>query len=198
MGLDLDYTGGQTLIDEDEKAGLRIPTITTRGDLDEFEQQNIESAIQWTMSRGFSAAEILTEEFVRRLHKRMFGNVWSWGGEFRRTNKNIGVDKFQIRIELRHLLNDARYWIEHGTYPEDEIAVRFKHRLVAIHCFANGNGRHSRLMADVLIGKGFRRSVFTWGSALLSQAGEPRSAYLQALRCADAGDIAPLVAFARS
>lgn len=198
MGLDINYVNGQTPIDEDEKQGLLIPTITTRAELDEFEQLNIEAAIQWTMFRSFSSSEILTEEFVCRLHKRMFGDVWKWAGEFRRSNKNIGVDKFQIGIELRNLLNDCRYWIEHETYTEDEIAVRFSHRIVLIHCFPNGNGRHSRLIADVLVEKALAQPVFTWGLISLSQPGAARSAYLSALRKADSGEVAPLVAFARS
>lgn len=197
MGLDLNYIAGQTPIDDDEKQGLLIPTVTVRSELDEFEQQNIENAVQWTMSRSFAASEILTEDFVRRLHRRMFSDVWRWAGEFRRTNKNIGVDKFQIGIELRNLLDDCRYWIEHSTYPEDEIAVRFSHRLVLIHCFPNGNGRHSRLIADVLVEKALVRPVFTWGSVTLTQQGAARSAYLDALRSADRGDVAPLIRFAR-
>jgi Fic-DOC domain mobile mystery protein B len=198
VGLDLEYIGGQTPLDDDEKDGLLIPTVTTRGELDEFEQQNIENAVQWTMSRSFNVSEILTEEFVRRLHRRMFSDVWKWAGEFRRTNKNIGVDKFQIGIELRNLLDDCRFWIEHQTYPADEIAVRFSHRLVAIHCFPNGNGRHSRLIADVLIEKALAQQVFTWGSVTLSRQGAARSAYLEALRSADKGNVAPLIRFARS
>lgn len=198
MGLDFEYIGGQTPVDEDEKQGLLIPTITMRSELDEFEQQNIENAIQWSMSRSFTSAEVLTEEFVRMVHGRMFANVWNWAGEFRRSNKNIGVDKFQIGMELRNLLDDCRYWIEHSTYQADEIAVRYSHRLVFIHCFPNGNGRHSRLMADVLVEKVLQRPVFTWGSITLAHKGNARSNYLQALRAADKGDVAPLIRFARS
>lgn len=197
MGLELEYFGGQTPLDEDEKDGLLIPTVMTKGELDEFEQQNIENAIQWTLSRSFRAEEILTEDFVRLLHWRMFGDVWEWAGEFRRTNKNIGVDKFQIGIELRNLLDDSRFWIERTTYPEEEIAVRFSHRIVAIHCFPNGNGRHSRMIADVLVQKAFGLPVFTWGGVSLFQPGEARTAYLSALRKADEGDITSLVDFAR-
>ncbi len=198
MGLELEYIGGQTPMDDDEKQGLRIPTITVRSELDEFEQQNIENAIQWTMSRSFTASEILTEDFVCRLHERMYADVWKWAGEFRRSNKNIGVDKFQIGIELRNLLDDCRWWIEHGTFTADEIAVRFSHRLVFIHCFPNGNGRHSRLIADVLVEKVLGRPVFTWGSVTLTHKGTARSAYLDALRAADMGNVAPLIVFARS
>ena len=110
MGLDFDYLDGQTPLDEDEKEGLIIPTIATRGELDEFEQQNIEQAVSWSLGRSFKAETVFTEEFLKSVHKRMYGNVWAWAGEFRHTNKNIGVDKWQIPVELRNLLDDVKYW----------------------------------------------------------------------------------------
>lgn len=197
MGLDFDLTDGQTPLDEDEKEGLLIPTITTRGELDEFEQLGVERAIEWLLSRKLAADKILTEEFVRDLHKRMFGNIWKWAGEFRRTNKNIGVDKFLISVELKNLLDDCRYWIENKSFSDDEIAVRFSHRMVLIHPFANGNGRHSRLMADVLITKVFGKPYFTWGSVNLTKAGEARTKYLQALKAADQNNYKLLIEFTR-
>lgn len=201
MGLkDLQYEDGQTPLDEDEKDGLLIPSVTTKGELDEVEQHNIEDAVLWTIQRRkrFTADEILTEEFVNELHKRMLGTVWGWAGSFRRTNKNIGVDKYQIGIELRYLLDDCKYWIANNTYPPEEIAIRFKHRIVNIHCFPNGNGRHSRLMADIIIEKIFGLPVFSWGGQNLVKAGDARTTYLIAIREADAGNFAPLLAFARS
>jgi Fic-DOC domain mobile mystery protein B len=198
MGLDFDYIDGQTPLEEEEKEGLLIPTIASRRELDEFEQQNIEQAVQWTLGRSFKPEKVFAEDFVRMVHKRMYSEVWAWAGEFRKTNKNIGVDKWQIPTELRYLLDDIRFWHENNTYPPDEIAVRFKHRLVTIHCFANGNGRHSRLMADILIEKIYKRPVFTWGAANLSGEGEARAAYLRAVKAADKGDYSLLLAFARS
>ena len=198
MGLELEYIDGQTPLDEDEKEGLLIETIATRGELDEFEQQNIEQAILWTLRRSFKTDDIFTEDFLRAVHKRMYGNVWAWAGEFRKTNKNIGVDKWQVPTELRNLLDDTSYWINNNTYPPEEITIRFKHRLVSIHCFPNGNGRHSRLMADIVIEKIFKMPVFTWGAANLVQQGDTRTIYLNAIRAADAGNIEPLMAFARS
>src|SRR5690349_2600932 len=130
MGLDFELVEGQTPLDEEEKEGLLIATITRRGELDEFEQLNIQKAIQWTLSRKFKKDEILTEKFVKLLHKKMYGNVWAWAGEFRRTNKNIGADKYMVSMELRKLLDDCKYWIENDTFSSDEIAVRLKHRLV--------------------------------------------------------------------
>jgi Fic-DOC domain mobile mystery protein B len=198
MGLDVDYIDGQTPLDEDEKDGLLINTIATRGELDEFEQQNIEEAVQWTLERSFKPDTIFTEDFVRLVHKRMYANVWKWAGAFRNTNKNIGTDKWQISAELRNLLDDLIYWHQNNVYPPDEIALRFKHRLVSIHCFANGNGRHSRLMADIIIEKIYRKPVFTWGTTNLYNKSNARLAYLTALRSADKGDYSLLIDFARS
>jgi Fic-DOC domain mobile mystery protein B len=200
MGLEILYEEGQTPLDEDEKDGLLIPSVTMRSELDEVEQRNIEEAIRWTIERRkrFTSQEILTEDFIRELHRRMVGSVWKWAGSFRNSNKNIGVDKYQIGLDLRMLLDDCKFWIENKTYAPDEIAVRFKHRIVSIHCFANGNGRHSRLIGDIIIDKIFGRDVFTWGGKSFIQTRELRAKYLNALREADKGNIEPLVQFARS
>ncbi|QEH43531.1 mobile mystery protein B [Chitinophaga sp. XS-30] len=200
MGLAVEYQDGQTPLDEDEKEGLLIPSVTTRGELDEVEQRNIEEAIRWTVQRRkkFTANEVLTEAFVQELHVKMLGEVWRWAGSFRNSNKNIGVDKYQIGIELRILLDDCKYWMDNNIYGSDEIAIRFKHRIVSIHCFANGNGRHSRLIADVIIEKIFGGEVFTWGRQNLVSHNEYRALYLAALRAADRGDFEPLIRFARS
>jgi Fic-DOC domain mobile mystery protein B len=197
MGLALDYIEGQTPLDEDEKEGLLIPTIATRGELDEFEQQNIEQAVLWSLSRTFRPETVFTEDFVCALHKRMYGDVWAWAGEFRKSDKNIGVDKWQIPRELRYLLDDAKYWHANKTYSDEELTIRFKHRLVSIHCFPNGNGRHSRLMADIVIEKIFKQPLFTWGAANLVKQGDTRTAYLSAIKAADKGDIEPLIKFSR-
>jgi Fic-DOC domain mobile mystery protein B len=198
MGLDIDYIDGQTSLDEDEKEVLLIPTIATRAELNEFEQQNIEQAIAWSMGRSFKTNNVFAENFIKSVHKRMYGNVWAWAGEFRHTNKNIGVDKWLIPIELKTLLDDVKYWYTNGIYSPDECTIRFKHRLVSIHCFPNGNGRHSRLMADIVIEKIFKRPLYTWGTANLKEQNDPRAAYLKAIKAADAGDINPLIDFARA
>lgn len=198
MGLDISYEDGQTPLDEDEKDSLIPYIISTRGELDELEQRNIEEAIRWTINRRkrFTLDEILSEEFVKELHPKMFGGVWKWAGSFRNSNKNLGVDKFQIGVELRQLLDDCRYWIENETFSPDEAAIRFKHRIVSIHCFANGNGRHSRLIADIIIQKFFGGNEFTWGE--LVRRTDNRKEYITALRNADKGDYHLLIAFARS
>lgn len=161
MGLDLKYIEGQTPLEEEEKEGLLIPTITTREELDEFEQKNIEEAFLWIWGKKLKKETIFTEKFVRELHKRMYGHIWKWAGDFRQTNKNIGIEYWKISTELKMLLDDALFWIEQGTFPADEMAVIFKHRLVSIHCFPNGNGRHSRLIADIVVSKIFGLEMFS-------------------------------------
>lgn len=197
MGLNLEYTEGQTPIDEDEKVGLKIKSISTMEELDQFEQQNIEEAVSWFYGRSFKVEEVLTVEFIQSIHKRMFKNVWRWAGEFRTSEKNLGVPYYEIRPALKSLLDDCKYWIEHETFSAEETAIRFKHRLVSIHLFPNGNGRHSRLMADILLKALDEKQTFTWGGKTLKR-GEDRQIYLQALRAADDGDILPLVKFSKS
>lgn len=198
MGLDLNYIEGQTPLDEEEMDGLLIPTISVREELDQFEQQNIEEAIFWTLTRKFKTTEILSEKFVREVHKKMFCNIWKWSGEFRKTNKNIGTEYWKISTELKKLMDDTLFWINHTTFSSDEIVLRFKHRLVSIHCFPNGNGRHSRLMADILIENAFGLPHYSWGANNLSKEGEVREKYLQAVKLADKQDYSLLLAFARS
>lgn len=198
MGLDLEYINGQTPLDEDEKEGLLIPTIATREELDEFEQQNIEDALQWVFNISVKAETIVTDKFICNLHKRMYGDVWAWAGKFRRTDKNLGIDKWQIPMALKNLCDDTLYWIRNETFTADEIALRFKHRIVSIHCFPNGNGRHSRLMADVIISKVYKMPLFSWGADDLVHEADSRSYYLKSLREADKGNFELLLRFARS
>lgn len=183
-----------TPLTAEERAQL-IPTyITNRAQLNEAEQRNITEADSWAFTRR---RNVLDTDFLRRLHRRMFGKVWKWAGLIRMTARNIGVAPVQIAIELRTLIGAAGYWIEHETFAPDEIAVRFHHRLVFIHPFANGNGRHARLAAD-LFSVSFGRDRFSWGRANLTEPAAARAAYIAALKAADNHDIAKLLAFARS
>lgn len=198
MGLNLQANYGQTPLDEEEKEGLKIKTIATKEELDEFEQKNIEEAITWTLRKKWTVDKILSESFICELHQRMYGSVWVWAGHFRSSAKNIGVDAYQIPTALRQLLDDGKYWIAQATFSPEETVIRFKHRLVTIHCFPNGNGRHSRLMADILLEKIYQLPVFSWGAYSNEKADEVRRAYLTAIKEADKGAIEPLLAFART
>jgi Fic-DOC domain mobile mystery protein B len=190
----IEQDDASTPLSPEEREGLIPSYITLRGELNEAEQANILDADAWAFSRK---RNVLDERFLNSLHKRMYGNVWRWAGTYRKSQKNIGVAYYKIPTELRALLDDCRYWVERDTYPPDEIAARFHHRLVAIHCYSNGNGRHARLATDLLL-KAMGRNPFSWGSTNLVDAGAARAAYIAALREADNHDYGPLFAFARS
>lgn len=185
---------GATQLDPDELEGLRHSHVTTRQQLNELEQANVESGLLW-LSRQKSV-DVLTERFVLDLHKHLFGQVWTWAGTFRRAEKNIGVDPFQISVQLRNLLEDVRYWAANQTYVPHEAAVRFHHRLVFIHLFPNGKGRHARIMANAVLNHVYDVSHINWGRGHdLQQISDLRTQYIAALRAADRNDFVPLLAF---
>ena len=183
-----------TALSEEEREGLIPSYIALRSELNEAEQANILDAQDWAFSRN---RDVLDEKFLNNLHKQMYGNVWRWAGRYRSTGKNIGTDVYRIPMELRELLDDCRFWTMNNTYEPEEIATRFHHRLVAVHCYPNGNGRHARLAADLLlISMGLER--FSWGGKNLADVGETRKRYIAALQAADRHDIRPLLEFVRS
>ena len=185
---------GHTELTDDDRRGL-IPTyITTRGELADAEQRGIARAL---LRRRPSIEQLLDDRYLRELHRAMFGDVWRWAGKYRRTDTNIGIDHHRIPVAVRDLVDDARVQVELATFPVDELATRFHHRLVAIHPFPNGNGRHGRVAADLLLGA-LDQPAFTWGSRLAVETAELRAAYRRALERADGGDVAELLAFVRS
>ncbi|OGX37973.1 MAG: cell filamentation protein Fic [Omnitrophica WOR_2 bacterium RIFCSPHIGHO2_02_FULL_52_10] len=190
------YPTGATPLEPEEIEDLKIGHITTREELNRFEQDNINEALQWMEARR--KGEVLTEKFIKTLHQKMFGKVWRWAGTFRRSGKNIGVDWVQIPVQLHTLLQDVRYWVDHKTYPSDEIAVRFHHKMVWIHLFPNGNGRHARLMTDILLKDVLKQEPFTWNVRNIDVEDKVRTFYLKALREADQGDYSTLLEFVRS
>lgn len=193
--MSMDYSDGATPLEYDEMEGLLLTHITTRAELDRWEMDNINRAYQW--ADRLKHRNILNEDFICLLHKRMFGNVWKWAGQFRKSDKNIGIPWVEIAVELKLLCDDVNAWLEFNTYPPDEFAARFHHRLVYIHPFANGNGRHTRLMADLILEKLFKTPPFTWGGAILTKQGESRSVYIRALKAADNHDYSLLMKFVR-
>jgi Fic-DOC domain mobile mystery protein B len=188
---------GNTPLSPEEQDDL-IPDLATKEELNEWERQNILEAYGWAFyPRTLHRQELFAESYVRELHRRMFDQTWKWAGRYRSTEKNIGMAHYQIREALATLLGDVRYWVAQETFPPDEVAVRFHHRLVLIHPFANGNGRHARLIADVLLQRQ-GQPAFTWGGADIVRAGDFRRKYIDALRAADKNDVQPLLIFARS
>lgn len=191
-----DYPEGATPLNHNDLEGLKPKHITERQELDRLEQENIGDAISWLLKRR--KGEILSEQFVLKLHEKMFDKVWTWAGKYRRLDTNIGINWTNIPVNLRHLLDDVKYWIENSTYSHDEIAIRFHHRLVAIHLFPNGNGRHARLITEMLQAELLGEKPFSWGEENLTKGGDVRDRYIQALRDADNNDYNALLEFARS
>jgi Fic-DOC domain mobile mystery protein B len=188
--------GGATPLDADEAAALIPDHLVTQVDLNEWEAENIAKAMRW-LERRRSMRSILTIPFVLELHRQMLGDTWRWAGTLRISEKNIGVAPHTISQGLSDLLGDTAHWIKHEVFGTDEIAARFHHRLVQIHLFPNGNGRHSRLMADVLL-VALKAKGFSWGSGNLDREGLVRSRYIESLRMADRGDYSALLLFVRS
>lgn len=196
MAIEVDEQDGQTPLDPDEKAGLIPEHLTTKGDLNDWEQENILRAVRWL--KRTRSPDVLSEGFCRTLHTKMFDLTWSWAGTFRKSDKNIGCDWTKVAVRLNTLFGNVRWWVDSATFPPDEIAARFHRDLVWIHPFPNGNGRHSRLMADALL-RSLGQPAFTWGSGgNLVAANEMRARYLAALRAADQGDHQLLLTFVRS
>lgn len=192
--MEMEYLDGETPLDPDEVEGLKHPHIQTRCELNQLEHHNIQEGYKW-LAYQRKHKDLLTEAFLLDLHNKMLGQVWSWAGSFRHTEKNIGVDSLVIGVELRNLLADAKYWIEHGIYSREEFAARFHHRLVKIHLFPNGNGRHARIMTDVILEEVLEVGPIEWGSRTLDVKGEHRQHYISTLRAADSNDYQPLIDF---
>lgn len=194
MAIQDDDPDGATPLDPDELAGLKFPHIQTRGELDELEQANVQQGLLWLDQRR--NPDILDDAFLRQLHEKLFGDVWAWAGTYRLREKNIGIDPRMIGVQLRQLLGDARYWMDHATFTPLEAAARFHHRLVQIHPFANGNGRHARISADAYLKHCFGHDPIDWeaGADLLHDNAR-RDTYIAALRAADGHDLSPILAF---
>lgn len=190
----IEYPEGATPIDPDEMEGLKFPHITTREELDHLEQANIQDGDRW-LTR-YKGKDILNDRFARQLHAKLFGAVWTWAGEYRQTKKNIGIDPIHISVQLKVLLDDVTFWVEHDIYPAKKAAAIFHHRLVYIHPFPNGNGRHARYYADALLEKIYGVDRIDWtGGYDLDQMNERRGQYIQALKEADAQNYSPLFEF---
>lgn len=193
----LNYPKGATPIDADELADLIPEHITLQRELNEWEQANILEAVHVYYAKSYKFDNILDFNFLLDVHKKMFDKTWKWAGKTRKTMKNIGVEVYQIFEQTKNLCDDAKYWISNNTYSVDEIGARFHHRLVKIHLFPNGNGRHSRFVTDLLI-KSLNTDLFTWGKKDLYNQSVVRDAYIDSLKKADNNDYKPLLIFIRS
>ncbi|NND65160.1 MAG: mobile mystery protein B [Gammaproteobacteria bacterium] len=193
--LDPDY--GSTPLTVDEQHDLLPTHLSTHQQLNAWEQANIQDALGWLESQDYSTNTLLEIDFVKRLHKKMFSQTWKWAGKFRTSERNLGVDPAQIAVKLKDLLDDTKTWIKQVVYDNDEIAVRFHHRLVLIHPFPNGNGRHARMLTNALL-VSLGQPLFTWGINQNCSLAEVRSQYIAALRAADKHNIEPLIKFVKT
>lgn len=191
--IDVVYPDGATPLDPNELNGLKFKHVTTQNQLNELEQANIQLGLRWLARQK---TDVLTDKFAIILHQKLFGDVWDWAGHFRRTGKTIGIDAIYIPVELRALMDNARHWADHHVYPPSEAAIRLHHRLVQIHPFPNGNGRHARIMADAVIDRIYKAKPIDWaGGHDLQRMNDRRAAYIAALKAADRGDFGPLLLF---
>lgn len=191
------YPYGATPIDEDEALEL-IPThIYLQDELNEYEELNILNAAKKYFNRSIGFSEILSFNFLLEVHKNMFDKTWKWAGKTRKSTKNIGVEVTQIYENIKNLCDDAKYWIDKEIFQPDEIGARFHHRLVQIHLFPNGNGRHSRFVTDMLM-KSLGQPAFTWGDKDLYHESDVRHKYISALKEADKNNYNPLIEFVKS
>lgn len=192
-----EYPAGSTPIDPDEAKGLIPKNIMFQSELNEYEQANILAAEIWLFKKALPIQKVINLEFIKKLHKKMFGKVWRWAGQFRKSDKNIGCCWTQISMQLQNLCNDVLFQLKRNSFDIYEIAIRFHHRLVSIHPFPNGNGRHARIMADFLLFT-MRQARFNWGNKNLVKPSEVRRQYINSLQLADKGDYKPLLSFAKS
>ncbi len=198
MALTAPPAAGATPLRAEDLEGLKLPHLSTLAQLNEAEAANILDGQRWALrARTSQLPDLLTDDYLQRLHAAMFGAVWRWAGEFRNHDTNIGCGFTEIRPQLRALYGEAAGWLEFGTYPAEEFAIRLHHRVVLIHPFANGNGRHARLLADVVLLRHFKRARLAWGGGSLDNADPDRERYLDALRAADHHDYRALIEFTR-
>jgi len=197
--LNLTYPQGATPLDPNDMEGLIPDYITTQEELNILEQRNVTAGIDWTECQ--KNPDVLSVTFNYELHKQMFDQVWKWAGTPRTTDKNIGIHWKQIPIQLNNLFENTQYWIKNQTYKWNELAVRFHHGLVSIHVFPNGNGRHARLMTDMLL-KSNNQKPFTWGEKMylspIDVEGRARNIYISSLRKADQNNFLDLIQFVKS
>ena len=199
MALTGAHAPGATPLTKEDLEGLRIPSVRTHGELNEVEAANIIRGQEWALhSRSARLPQMLTDAFMQRLHMAMFGEVWAWAGKYRRKDSNIGVPYHQIRENLRNVYDDARTWLERKTYSPEEFAVRLHYRIVTVHPFRNGNGRHARMVAHIALVRHFKREPLPWGNSPLRASDLTRRAYIAALVAADRRDFGPLLRFAVS
>ena len=188
--MEFEWPEGATPLDPDEAEGL-IPFISTQGQLNEYEAMNILDGVEWAGKSRIIKSRLLNQETLKLLHQQMFGKTWRWAGRYRLTQKTIGCDASKISMEMKMLLDDVTFWLEHKTYTPKELVTRFHHRLVLIHPFVNGNGRFSRVATELLC----EQQKWDWPTWGRGSGGDVRKRYIECLQQADRSDYRSLIAF---
>lgn len=199
----IDNPEGATPLNLDDMLGLKYKHIDTREQLNEVEAANILQGQIWASKLNKGAKEltrddIFNRDFVSDLHKALFGEVWEWAGHFRKRELNIGVDPKNIAVDLHNFLEDAKCWLEFKHYDNLELSARIQHRLVQIHPFVNGNGRHSRVFTDIVRVYLLNEKPIKWANAKLENMTEERNSYISGLREADVGDLSTFIKYLQS
>ena len=183
---------GNTPLDQNQIDGLLFSHVTTMGELDQLEDENIQKGLAWL---NHYKGQFLSTDFTKKLHGKLFGDVWSWAGTFRKNDVNLSkVSSYDIQIELKKLFLDVETWIKYKSISWDEIPAQFHHRLVCIHPFPNGNGRISRIMTEYFEKKN-NKPITSWSESLSNFPKKRRGDYIKALQEADRGNINQLIEF---
>jgi Fic-DOC domain mobile mystery protein B len=180
-------------------SGLLLGRLSTPAARNAAEAEAISRAYDkhvFRARRKKQETEWLTDDYIRQVHADMFGTIWEWGGQYRQTRLNIGVEPHLIREQIKLLTGDFFSWNEtKSTMPVVEIAARLQHRLTYIHPFINGNGRHARLMTDIFL-YSRKSAIPQWPQThLMTHGNQVREQYIRAMKHADDGDFTDLIKF---
>ncbi len=173
-------------------SGLIPSGITVKSALDEWEAENILKAYNRYLKTSRKRA--ISPGLITAVHKEMFGLTWKWAGSFRKENLNLGVEWFAIPVEIKKLCDDIAFWEKSKNVNILEQSVRIHHRLVRIHPFLNGNGRHARMIADIFL-SGRGKKLPLWPDKDMVETTDIRKRYIHCLKEADNGDYAGLLEF---
>lgn len=179
----------------DDTSGLKLPSnkIYSLKEIYVAEANNIALAtIKYLSAPPSKKTAPFSYEWLSSLHEEMFGNVWDWAGKFRQVELSIGIKAYQVPTALKELADDISYWDKNKTFDIYETATRIHHRAVQIHPYKNGNGRWSRMLANIYLRQNGSMPV-KWQEDLLSKENLKRDEYIKALKEADNSDFFNLI-----
>ena len=152
---------GETPIPGDELAAL-VPHVIdtlaapiTRADIYDLEsavlQDVTETQLAAALDGSLTLDDLLNDYFLRDLHTQLYGDIWMWAGRWRQYEVNIGVAPEHIAVELRSAMGNIGYrWERAADWTPRELGVAVHAEAVRVHPFTDGNGRTTRLLADLV------------------------------------------------